>query len=75
MKRLFVTVVVVSSLFSGLLITNAQASVVCSSADTAGCTNGLPTDTYLTKNVSANRVKEELVIVVKPTIIEFVPEG
>ncbi|MDY0383721.1 hypothetical protein [Trichlorobacter sp.] len=37
--------------------------------------NGLPTDTYLTKNVTGKKEKEELVIVVKPTIIEFVPEG
>jgi type II secretory pathway component GspD/PulD (secretin) len=37
--------------------------------------NGLPTDTYVTKNVTGDKTKEELVIVVKPTIIEFVPEG
>jgi type II secretory pathway component GspD/PulD (secretin) len=37
--------------------------------------NGLPVvDTYLTKNVTGKKEKEELVIVVKPTIIEFVPE-
>jgi hypothetical protein len=36
--------------------------------------NGLPTDTYLTKNVVGKKEKEELVIIVKPTIIEFVPE-
>ncbi|ACD94688.1 type II secretion system protein GspD [Trichlorobacter lovleyi] len=37
--------------------------------------NGLPGDTYLTKNVTGKKEKEELVIVVKPTIIEFIPEG
>jgi len=36
--------------------------------------NGLPGDTYLTKNVVGKKEKEELVIIVKPTIIEFVPE-
>lgn len=37
--------------------------------------NGLPGDTYLTKNVTGKKEKEELVIVVKPTIIEFIPES
>ncbi len=46
MKRLFVTIVVVSSFFSGLLVINAEAAVSCNSPDTPGCTNGLPTDTY-----------------------------
>lgn len=33
--------------------------------------SGLPGDSYLTKNVVKSKSKEELVIVVKPTIIEF----
>lgn len=37
--------------------------------------NGLPGDTYLTKNVVGKKEKEELVIIVKPTIIEFVSES
>lgn len=37
--------------------------------------NGMPGDTYLTKNETGKKEKEELVIIVKPTIIEFVCEG
>src|SRR5215813_2811503 len=46
MKRLFVAIVVLSSLFSGLIITNARANISCVDPNTPGCTNGLPTDTY-----------------------------
>lgn len=35
---------------------------------------GLPIDTYLTKAVTKNKQKEELVVMVKPVVIEFVPE-
>lgn len=34
---------------------------------------GLPGDSYLSKNVTTSKAKEEMVIVVKPTIIEFEP--
>lgn len=39
---------------------------------TSNETSGLPGDTYLTKNTNKETEKEELVVVIKPTIIEFI---
>lgn len=39
-----------------------------------GNTTGLPGDTYLTNSVQKTSQKEELVIIVKPQVFEFVPQ-
>lgn len=40
-----------------------------------GSARGLPGDTYLTKYASKSKEREQLVVVVKPVIIEFEPEN